>query len=175
MASPFIGEIRIVGFNFAPIGWAMCQGQLLSIAQNDALFALIGTTYGGDGQTTFALPDFRGRLGVHQGQRSGGSNFVMGEVAGVESVTLTTNQIPAHSHLAGAESTGGNQTSPTAGVYSNYATGGKKDKLYSPSANATGSPTELGPAGGNQPHDNLMPYLAINYVIALEGIFPSRN
>ncbi|MCU1356488.1 MAG: Tail Collar domain protein [Acidimicrobiales bacterium] len=165
MTEPMIGEIRMVGFTFAPRGWAMCNGQLLPISQNTALFSLLGTTYGGNGQTTFGLPDFRGRMPVHRGQGPGLANRDQGEAAGVEAVTLTTAEIPAHQH-AGAASTG----DPT----SNRATGTAPAR-----GGAYGQPDGAGAAGslvgGSQPHPNLPPYLVVNFIIALEGIFPSRN
>jgi microcystin-dependent protein len=117
MSEPYIGEIRMVGFNFAPQGWAMCDGQLMSIGGNDALFALIGTTYGGDGQSTFALPDFRSRIPIHQGTGSSGTTYIIGESSGMETVTLTVNQIPAHSHPAQAQSGAGNQPGPGGNVW----------------------------------------------------------
>ena len=154
------------GGNFAPQNYAFCDGQLMAISQNDALFALIGTTYGGDGQTTFALPDLRGRLPVHQG-----SGFVIGQQAGTETVTLTTQQIPAHSHPVLADSNNGTTGDPqgniiagsTAGYYSTGAV-----------ANQMGNQS-VSPAGGSQPHDNMMPYLCVSFIIALFGIFPPRN
>lgn len=174
MSEPFLGQIMSVGFNFAPRGWAMCDGQLLPISQNDALFALIGTTYGGDGQTTFALPDLRSRIAIHQGQGPGLSNYALGQAAGVETVTLTSNQMPAHNHLAQATAVTADKATPANNIWAAeastttfvYGTGTPDSQM---------SPSSLSPAGGNQPHDNLMPYLVMTYVIALEGIFPSRN
>jgi microcystin-dependent protein len=166
--NPFIGEIRIFGGNFAPRGWMFCQGQLLSIAQNTALFSLLGTTYGGNGQTTFALPDLRGRLPVHPG-----STVQLGEVSGLEQVTLVEAQLPAHTHAffasSQAASSGipsGNRVANTDPVALIYATGG---------ASVAMSPAAIEPAGLSQPHENRMPYLAMNFIICLEGIFPSRN
>jgi len=173
MSEPFIGQIMTVGFNFAPRGWALCNGQLLSISQNTALFSLLGTTYGGNGQTTFALPDLRGRMPVHQGQGPGLSNRVMGEASGQETVTLLTAQMPQHTHMVNAQSSPGNSTNPT----NNYpATSSARDNIYSNAMpNATMNPGEIGVAGGSQPHDNMPPYLVINFIIALEGIYPSRS
>lgn len=159
MAEPFIGEIRCFGFNFAPTGWAQCDGQLLAIAQNTALFSLLGTTYGGNGQTTFALPDLRGRVGMHFG-----NNHVLGERAGEEAHTLLTNEMPAHAHGIGAGADQ-NTNRPANAV---AARGG----VYTNSRNGSMSPTDN--AGGSQPHNNLQPYLVLNYCIALQGIFPSR-
>jgi microcystin-dependent protein len=170
MSTPYIGEIRMGGWNFAPYGWALCNGQLLSISQNTALFELIGTTYGGDGQTTFALPNLQSRIPVHQGNSVNGP-YVIGELAGTETVTLTTNQIPAHSHALNAQSGAGTQPSPAGGVWASssldqYSTG-------TPTAQMTAS--SLQNSGGSQPHDNLPPYLCVTFVIALQGIFPTQG
>ncbi|HEY6942978.1 phage tail protein [Dokdonella sp.] len=172
MSQPFLGEIRMVGFNFAPRGWAFCAGQLLPISQYDALFALIGTIYGGDGQSTFALPNMAGRLPVHQGQGLGLSNYVIGQAAGTETVTLIAQQMPQHAHPVGAASGGTRSSNPMG----NMLGSGEAD-MYT---RGTGAPVSLaanaiGTSGGNQPHDNMQPYLCINFVIALEGVFPSRN
>ena len=171
MSNPFLGEIRMAGFNFAPRGWAFCAGQLLPISQNDALFALVGTIYGGDGQVTFGIPDMRGRVPINQGQGSSLSGYVIGQSAGVESVTLTTAQMPIHSHLVNAAS-GGSRSSSAAG---NLLGSGEADIYGHSAANVTLSPNAIGSSGGNQPHDNMPPYLALNFQIALEGIFPPRN
>ncbi|MEQ1822296.1 MAG: tail fiber protein [Fimbriimonadaceae bacterium] len=168
MATPFIGEIRVVGFNFNPVGWARCDGQLLPIAQFDALFALIGTTYGGDGQNTFALPDLRGRTMVGMG------NLFIGESLGVESVTLTSSNLPTHTHTMRAGSAG-TLTNPTQGVQSSYVGGSRADRLYATTASGVAATGMLETSGGNQPHENRMPYQAVLCVIALEGIFPPRN
>jgi len=169
---PFIGEIMLVPYNFAPRGWAFCSGQILSISQNTALFALIGTTFGGNGQTTFALPDLQGRAALGQGQGPGLSQYVMGEENGVETVTLTTPQIPAHTHslrVATDPATGidpsGAYPAPTAGAVGNE---------YGTAQAAPLAANAVGPTGGGQPHSNMQPYLTLNYVIALEGIFPQR-
>ncbi|HEX4520405.1 MAG TPA: tail fiber protein [Gaiellaceae bacterium] len=170
MAEPFVGEIRMTGFNFAPEGWALCNGQLLPIQQNTALFSLIGTFYGGDGVQTFALPDLRGRVAVHQGQAPGLSSYNVGEVTGVEAVALGTNQIPNHSHTV-APATGTSQTTNRpAGAFP--ASGG----VYA--GTAGGVPmgiTNSSSIGGNQAHENRQPLLVVNFVIALLGIFPSRS
>ncbi len=166
MAQPYVGEIRIFGGNFAPAGWMFCEGQLLPISENETLFQLIGTTYGGDGQETFALPDLRGRLPVHQG-----NGFILAETGGAEEITLTVNQIPAHSHpfiassAAGGSSNAGNNTLATS-----------VGNLYfsSPASSpGTMSPSMVSPVGGSQPHTNFQPYLCLNYIISLFGIFPS--
>lgn len=165
MAEPYLGEIRIVGFNFAPVGWAFCNGQLLAISENSALFELIGTTYGGDGQATFALPNLQGRMPVHQA-----SGFELGEIAGTETVTLNLNEIPAHTHALSAQTAAGSGPSPTGAVWASSAL-----EQFSTGTPTTSMAPLLGNAGGDLPHDNLPPYLVVNYVIALEGIFPSQG
>jgi microcystin-dependent protein len=165
MATPFLSEIRLVSFNFAPKGWALCNGQLLAISQNAALFSLLGTFYGGNGTTTFALPNLQGRAPMHVG-----SEFVQGQVGGEATHTLITNEIPAHTHQAQGVSTTAS-LEPAAG----NAWAESPDNPYAASANATMNAAALGQTGGNQPHNNMQPYLVLNYVIALQGIFPSRN
>ena len=169
MSNPFLGEIRLLPFNFAPRGWAFCQGQLLPINQNTALFSLLGTTYGGNGTTNFALPDLRGRVAVSSGQGPGLSNYVLGEQAGEENHTLITTEIPAHTHSAACNGEDSNSANPTNHFPASQATG------YSTTATAVMNSGVIGLAGGSQPHNNLPPYLALNYCIALQGIFPSRN
>jgi microcystin-dependent protein len=167
MGEPYIGEIRMFAGNFPPAGWAFCDGALIPISENDALFVILGTTYGGDGQETFALPDLRGRLPMHQG-----NSFVLGESAGVESVTLTTNQIPIHNHALLCAASGG-----TPGSNPNLAMWGPSDQTqYSTLAGTVqmGTPAiTAGPTGGSQPHTNFMPYLCIQFIISLFGVFPS--
>jgi len=160
------------GGNFPPAGWAFCDGQLLPISENETLFTLIGTTYGGDGQSTFALPDLRGRIPVHAGTGSSGSTYIIGEKAGVESVTLSTQQIPSHTHVPIADSHGGNTGVPTNATWAESAL-----LLYqqNPSAVVPMKANALDPTGGSQPHDNMPPYLGINFIISLYGIFPSQN
>jgi microcystin-dependent protein len=166
MSSPFIGEIRMFGGNFAPAGWAFCNGALIPISENDALFNLIGTTYGGDGQSTFALPDLQSRLPVHVGP-----GYALGQSGGVETVTLTTAQIPAHSHVPLSVSGNGDQATPQNGVWAGAAT-----SHYSSSAPSLAmSPSAVNNDGGSQPHDNMMPYLTINFILSLFGIFPSQT
>ena len=183
MATPFLGSIHCFAGNFAPLGYAFCNGQLQSIAQNNALFTLIGTTYGGDGQTTFALPDLQGRVPVHSGQGPGLSNVVQGEKAGTETVTLTVQQLPAHNHAVSAEIVqpgGVNERSAAPGINS-FIGPSNPDALYrsaaapAPAINALFSAQAISNAGGNQPHANRQPFLAVNYIIALQGIFPSPN
>ncbi len=167
MSQPYVGEIRMFAGNFAPAGWMFCEGQLLSIAENETLFNLIGTTYGGDGQTTFALPDLRGRLPIHQG-----SGFTLAQTGGVESVTLTTGQIPAHSHPFLASGNQASSTNPVnqvpaitqAATITPYGTDNPLVQLNSAS---------IGPVGGSQPHDNFQPYLCIDFIISLFGVYPS--
>jgi len=172
MSTPYIGEIRLFAGNFAPVGWAFCKGQLLAIDQADVLFQLIGTTYGGDGQQTFALPDLRGRLPVHQGQGSGTGNHTIGETGGTETVTLTVAQIPAHSHMlvgSGAAASAGNP----AGAMLAATTVNSYDSTGTAAVTMAGS--ALGSAGGNQPHENMAPTLTLNYIISLFGIFPTQT
>jgi len=176
MPQPFIGEIRMFGGNFAPAGWNFCDGTQLSIAEYNALFTIIGTTYGGDGQTNFNLPDLRSRVPVHQGNGAGGT-YVIGQAGGVENVTLGTAQLPAHTHTvqavaAGATNVPAGSTFP-AGSVSNQP----GSVMYGPGTSALTSlaPATISPAGGNQPHGNIQPYTAISYIIALEGIYPSQN
>jgi len=164
MSDPFIGEIKVISFNFPPKGWAFCNGQLLPINQNQALFSILGTTYGGDGRTTFALPNFQGRMPIHQGQ-----GFTIGERAGEATHTLTINEMPAHNHPAMAATTA-NGPSPNGTVWA-----GPGQAAYAVSPNSTMSPAAVGNAGGSQPHPNEAPYLVLNFIIALVGIFPSRN
>ncbi len=164
----------MLGFNFAPRGWATCDGQLLAINQYTALFALIGTTYGGDGVQTFALPDMRGRVPTHQGQSPGNPLFNMGQRGGLETVTLNSSQLPVHSHLINANSTAGDTGAPAGAI---FADSGRTDREYlsTGAANVVMSHQIMTMSGGSQPHDNMQPFLTINYCIALEGIFPSRN
>jgi microcystin-dependent protein len=172
MSDPFVGEIRMFGGNFAPLGWAFCDGSLLPISENDVLFVLIGTTYGGDGQTTFQLPDLRGRVPIHLGQGPGSSNnYVLGEMGGVESVTLTNGQIPQHTHPLLATSAAADQTSPKG----NLLARADVDMYAADSADQTMHGNSLTAAGGSQPHENMAPYLAVSFIISLYGIFPSQG
>ncbi|HEY6621176.1 MAG TPA: tail fiber protein [Steroidobacteraceae bacterium] len=178
MSSPFIGEIRMFAGNFAPVGWAFCQGQLIPISENDVLFNLIGTTYGGDGQSTFALPNLSSRIPIHVGP-----GFVLGQSAGEESVTLTTNQIPSHSHPVrtataaqggGTGTPGGNiiadetgaTVNPQPHTYTAYVSNANQRAL---------APNSIQTAGGSQPHDNMVPFVVVNFIISLFGVFPSQS
>lgn len=168
----FLGEIRMFAGNFAPLGWAFCDGSLLSISQNTALFSLMGITYGGNGTSTFALPDLRSRVPIHQGTDTLGNTYFMGEALGVETVTLTTQTMPAHSHLVNAS-----ENAPTnAAGPANDVTGEPATILnYGSPVSGTMSPSTVGnDLGGNQPHNNVAPFLCISFIIALTGIFPSR-
>lgn len=172
MSSPFVAEIRIVGFNFAPRGWAFCNGQLLPISQNTALFSLLGTFYGGNGQSTFALPDFQGRAAVHQGQGPGLSQYFIGESGGSETVSLLQSEIPSHNHNLMASDNVAERNNPAANYYSVPDSG----FVHASAANLTPmSPNSLAPAGGDQPHNNMPPYLVLNFIIAMQGVFPPRN
>ena len=178
MTQPFLAQIQPLSFNFAPRNWAQCNGQVLSIAQNSALFALIGTYYGGNGTSTFALPNMQSRVGVHQGTSSTGEAFVMGEQAGQETVTLNISELPIHSHSFMGSSANAGAANPAAGsaLAKAFAASGTPNNFYGPMT----SPQPLNPAviqstGGNLPHNNLQPYLTINWCIALSGIFPSRG
>jgi microcystin-dependent protein len=174
VADPFVAEIRVFPFNFAPTGWAFCDGQLLPLSQNTALFSLLGTTYGGDGKSTFALPDLQGSVAMHPGQGQGLSLRDLGEMSGSETVTLLVSEMPAHTHtlMAGnVEDDGNLQVGGPMRVLAKSANG----QAYGPAANlVTMAPQALSPAGGSLPHNNMQPYLTLNYCIALQGIFPPR-
>jgi microcystin-dependent protein len=169
MAEPFLGEVKIVSFNFAPKGWALCNGQLLPINQNQALFALLGTTYGGNGQTNFGLPNLQGRAPAHLG-----GGHTQGQAAGEEAHTLSVAEIPAHNH-AGASKDFATATTPAGNMLGAKA-GRFGANIYAPAANLTPlHPSSVGATGGSQAHNNMQPYLVLNFVIALQGIFPSQN
>lgn len=170
---PFVAEIRIFAFNFAPKGWAFCNGQLLPISQNTALFSLLGTTYGGDGKSTFALPDLQGNAPMHPGQGPGLSPRDLGETGGSETVTLLETEVPAHSHTLSASAADGTSQSPVGerlasgvGGVAHYAAPGNLTQL---------SPEAIAPVGGDQPHNNMQPYLTLKFCIALQGVFPPRS
>lgn len=164
MAQPYVGEIRMFGGNFAPAGWAFCDGSILPISEYETLFTLIGTTYGGNGQTTFALPDLRGRVPIHMG-----SGYTLAQTGGVESVTLTTNQIPSHGHTPNASNTGG-VDNPNNSFWANTTTG--KPYTAAPPVVQMNAAT-IAATGGSQPHDNMIPFLCVSYIISLYGIYPS--
>jgi microcystin-dependent protein len=174
MTTPYVGQISMTGFNFAPPGWALCNGQTLPISQYQALFAIIGTTYGGDGITNFQLPNLQGRVGMHMGTSPGTGNFVLGQIGGETTHTLTQAEMPAHYHPAVVASAGGNSAVPTNNAWAASTDG---DPIYiNPSkANTTLAINAIGTTGGNQPHENMQPFLAINFIIALQGIFPTHN
>jgi microcystin-dependent protein len=167
MAQPYVGEIRMFAGNFAPAGWMFCEGQLLPISENETLFQLIGTTYGGDGESTFALPDLRGRIPIHQG-----NGFILAETGGAEEITLTINQIPSHSHAALCSTDPANTVVPQNAV---PATIPDVNSLCYGTDNpgTTLSPNTIGPVGGSQPHNNFQPYLCVDFIISLFGLFPS--
>jgi microcystin-dependent protein len=167
MAQPYVGEIRMFAGNFAPSGWMFCEGQLLPIIENETLFQLLGTSYGGDGQSTFGLPDLRGRLPLHQG-----NGMVLAETGGVEEVTLTVNQIPTHNHAFLVSTDPANQASPSNNVPGNSAS---IDLYREGSVSENLAAQALGPAGGSTPHNNVQPFLCVDFIISLFGIFPSQN
>jgi microcystin-dependent protein len=165
MSDPFLSEIRIFSFNFAPKSWAMCNGQLLPINQNQGLFSLLGTTYGGNGQTTFALPNLRGQVPIHMG-----NGHTLGEKAGTTAVTITQQTMPQHIHFATASDANASSPVPTGNVFA------QSNNLYTQAAGLTAlDPSTVSSIGGSQPHNNMMPYLVLNFCIALQGIFPSQN
>jgi len=178
MSQPFVGEIRCFGFNFAPQGWAQCNGQLMSIADNTPLYSLLGTTYGGDGVNTFALPNLQGRTPMHWGNGPG-LTTVIGQVEGAETVTLTINQLPAHAHSIVSEliAPGGVNEHAATATSTAYMGPSAPDQAYntSPTINAPFSSLAIGSTGGSQPHDNMQPYLVNNFCISLFGVFPSQN
>jgi microcystin-dependent protein len=171
MADPFVAEIRIFPFNFAPRGWAFCDGQLMSISQNTALFSLLGTTYGGNGETTFALPDLQGAAPMHPGQGPGLSLHDLGESGGSDTVSLIESEMPAHSHSLRGSNTLGDTPNPTNNALARFVNAYQQNSTQNLVAMA---PQSLAPAGGDQPHNNLMPYLTLSFCIALQGIFPQR-
>jgi len=170
---PFVAEIRIFPFNFAPKGWAFCDGQILPISQNTALFSLLGTTYGGNGTSNFALPNFQGVSPIHSGQGAGLSLRDLGETGGTETVTLLLSELPAHTHAANCNSGTGDQYGPPGNFWATDA-GGNNEYNAALTPNMTMA-AALGPTGGNQPHNNLQPYLVLNFCIALQGVFPPRS
>ncbi|MGA2868831.1 MAG: tail fiber protein [Verrucomicrobiota bacterium] len=174
MSDPYVGEIRMVGFNFAPSGWAFCNGQLLPISQNAALFALIGTFYGGNGTSNFALPNMQSCVPIHQGTGNGLSTYLIGQTGGVERVALQSSQMPIHTHSVGVVNAGGNEASPS-GNYPAIESTGTSLNYSNGTPNATLNAATIGNAGGTTPVSVIQPYLCVNFIIALVGIFPSRN
>ena len=175
MSDPYIGEIRIFAGSFAPAGWAFCDGQLMPISENDALFTLIGTTYGGDGQETFALPNLQSRIPMHAGTGSDGVTYTLAEMGGSESVTLTVNQIPIHNHIPLASTVGGTLANPAGAIFSGASTG---DQIYSTPPNPPASTMHVAgilPTGGSQPHENMAPFLVLSFILSLFGRFPSQT
>jgi microcystin-dependent protein len=178
MADPFVAEIRIFPFNFAPKGWAFCNGQLLPISQNTALFSLLGTTYGGDGKSTFALPNMQGSSPMHPGQGQGLSLRDLGEMGGSEFVTLISSEMPTHAHFVGrAKAASGDSTTPVASVWAQSPFGRGTFAMYheAPANAKVNQLQSLAPTGGNQPHNNMQPYLTLSFCIALQGVFPPRS
>ena len=175
MSDAYIGEIIMFAGNFAPKNWALCDGQLLSIAQNTALFSILGTTYGGDGRVTFGLPDLRGRVAIHAGQGPGQPAYTLGQMSGAPTATLTINQMPAHNHSLMADANAASTTDPS-GAYLGNIGAGNTPAIYSPGPPAAAmGPQSISIAGGSQPFSIMQPYNTINYIICLYGIFPSRN
>lgn len=170
---PYLGEVRMFGGNFAPVGWVLCNGQLLSIAENDALYNLLGTTYGGDGVNTFGVPDLRGRSPIHQGQGQGLTNRVLGQMLGQESVALTQNQIPAHYHPVHVSTTAGADALATNNVWAPSSSAEKQYTQNAPTVTMSAQCTT--PAGGGLPHENMMPFQAVTFIIATAGIYPPQN
>jgi microcystin-dependent protein len=167
MAEPYVGEIRVFAGNFAPAGWALCDGSTLAISTNEALYALIGTTYGGDGQSTFALPDLRGRVPIHTGP-----GYSLGQVGGTETVTLMSQNLPVHSHTSNASAANATSSDPTGRF---WATNNDYRCYSNATPNTSFAPAAIGAAGGSEPHDNMMPFLTVSYIIALEGVYPPFN
>lgn len=171
MSEPFLAEIRIVGFNFAPRGWALCDGQILPINQNQSLYSLLGTTYGGDGRTTFALPDLRGRTPIHVGRSNGGADHRLGQKSGEETHTLSLNEAPQHTHALQASAANASSNAPAGYVYAKSSF-----PLYAPPVNTVDMNSgAVANVGGGQAHENMQPFLAVNFCIALQGLFPSGN
>ena len=172
MSQPYVGEIRLVGFNFAPYGWNLCNGQLTAISENPTLFNLIGTTYGGDGQSTFGLPDLRSRIPIHFGSISSGQSYIMGQSGGAETVTITSSTYPTHTHPLQAST---NNTNLTANPAGNVTGGGQKIYANGASDNTMSNAAVSVATGQNQPHNNIQPYVALNWIISFFGVYPSQS
>jgi microcystin-dependent protein len=175
VSSPYVGEIRMFGGNFPPAGWAFCDGQLMSIAENDTLFSLIGTTFGGDGQQTFGLPDLRGRLPVHQGTDSTGQAWTLGQLTGAEEVALTAAEMPAHSHFAMGSADQASSSDPTGAVLATLSAAGTQSAYGTRSPTGALDASSVTFAGGSQPHSNFMPYACVSFIISLYGVYPTQN
>jgi microcystin-dependent protein len=177
MTNPYLGEIRIFGFNFAPIQWATCDGQLLSISQNTALFSLLGTNYGGNGTSTFGLPNFQGNTGVHQGQGNGLSQYFVGQQSGTTTVTLNQTNLPQHNHVINTQSAGSSGQNLHAPTNAAFLGDSDPDQLFNRTATPTlaMAPQAIGPSGQGQPHDNMQPYEVLLFCIALAGVYPPRS
>jgi microcystin-dependent protein len=173
MAQPYVGEIRMFAGNFAPAGWMFCDGQLLPISENEVLFQLIGTTYGGDGENTFALPNLQSRVPIHMGTGPDGVTYQLAEMAGSETVTLTGQQIPIHTHVLTGSTTNGTEAAPAGALLATSTSLQPYAQVSPPDANF--SPNSISPVGGNQPHENCQPFLCINFIISLFGIFPRQS
>jgi microcystin-dependent protein len=173
MPEPYIGEIRMIAFSFAPVGWLFCQGQQLPISENETLFQLIGTTYGGDGQSTFNLPNLASRIPLHAGTGPDGVNYQLSEMSGTESVTLTTQQIPTHTHPFTANIANGTATNPQGNVFS--ASASSLQTMVVGTGSDPMNPNSVTPVGGSQPHENMQPFLVINFIISLFGVFPTQT
>ena len=173
MSEPYVGQLMLVGFNFAPVGWATASGQILPISQNTALFSLLGTIYGGNGTSNFALPNLQGNVAIGFGQLSGGSNYVQGETGGSQTVTLLTSQVPPHTHTPMATTRLAQETSPANNAFAET----EGIRIYSPAASplTAMSPAAISNQGGSQPHNNMMPFLGMYWIIALQGVFPPRS
>jgi len=178
MAEAYLGEIRMFGGNYAPAGWALCNGQILNIVQNQALFSILGATFGGNGTTTFGLPDLRGRVPIHQGQGQGTSSYTMGQSGGSETVPLQANQMPLHSHTVSAGNAAATATAASGNLLATVTPPRGQTQVptvYGTDASATMNPAMIGSAGGGAPHPNVQPYQCVNFIIALQGIYPSRE
>ncbi len=177
MAEAYLGEIRMFAGNFAPSGWALCNGQILSISQNNALFSILGTQFGGDGVSTFGLPNLQSRVPIHQGQGQGLSPYTVGQTGGVENVTLLTSQIPAHTHPVNASNTSASATTASGNLPATVeaARGQEAPKIYGSPAATTMAANMIGAAGGSQPHPNIQPYQCVTFIISLQGIYPTRG
>jgi microcystin-dependent protein len=174
VSDPYVGEIRMFGGSFAPSGWAFCNGQLMPISENDTLFNLLGTTFGGDGQETFGLPDLQGRAPIHQGTGSSGSTYMLGQTGGVESVTLTTQQIPVHSHLPLGSTDPATSSDPREHVLASLPAAGTRSAYGTDAPFGSLDPSSVSGSGGSQPHDNMQPYAVITFIISLFGIYPTQ-